>query len=168
MTTSTTPVAPGSKILTLPDAVRLLGRPRGDTVVFTNGCFDLLHRGHVEYLFAARSLGDRLVVGLNTDPSVRRLKGPGRPINSQEDRAFVLAGLAAVDAVVLFGDDTPLALVSALLPDVLVKGGDYTPDTVVGAHEVIEAGGRVVIAPLVAGRSTTGILQRAQRGGSDD
>ena len=156
------PVPPTEKVLTREEAVRRFGRPRCGVVVFTNGCFDILHRGHVEYLHAARALGDALVVGLNADASVRRLKGSGRPVNPQEDRALVLAGLAAVDAVVLFEEDTPRELIAALLPDVLVKGGDYTRDTVVGADEVEAAGGRVVIAPLVPGRSTTSILQRAR------
>lgn len=156
-----------SKILRIEDAEAAFGRPRNHALVFTNGCFDILHRGHVEYLHAARSLGERLVVGLNTDDSVRRLKGPERPVNSQEDRALVLAALAAVDAVVLFGEDTPLQLIERLLPDVLVKGGDYRAEEIVGAKEVIAAGGRVVVAPLVPGRSTTGILQRAMGGGSE-
>jgi rfaE bifunctional protein nucleotidyltransferase chain/domain len=157
-------IDPASKILTRDDLLARLGRPRSSTVVFTNGCFDLLHRGHVEYLNAARALGDLLVVGLNSDDSVRRLKGPTRPVNSEEDRAFVLAGLAAVDAVTVFGEDTPRELITALLPDVLVKGGDYTVETIVGAREVTEAGGRVVVAPLVPGRSTTSILERYRQG----
>jgi len=156
------PVPPAEKVLTREEAVRRFARPRCGAVVFTNGCFDILHRGHVEYLYAARSLGDALVVGLNSDRSVRRLKGAGRPVNGEEDRALVLAGLAAVDAVVLFEEDTPRELIAALLPDVLVKGGDYTRDTVVGGDEVEAAGGRVVIAPLVPGRSTTSILQKAR------
>lgn len=155
------PPPPESKILALDDAVARFGRPRAEeTVVFTNGCFDILHRGHVEYLHAARSLGDLLVVGLNTDDSVRRLKGAARPLNTQDDRAIVLAGLAAVDAVILFDDDTPLTLITGLLPDILVKGGDYAADDVVGAPEVRAAGGRVVIAPLVPGRSTSSLLDR--------
>ncbi len=158
---------PAAKILPREVLVDWLRRPRGSTVVFTNGCFDVLHRGHVEYLMGARALGDVLVVGLNSDDSVRRLKGPGRPVNPVEDRAFVLAGLAAVDYVTVFDEDTPRELIAALLPDVLVKGGDYTRDTVVGAGEVEAAGGRVVIAPLVPGRSTTGILERARQGGGD-
>jgi len=133
-----------------------------ERVVFTNGCFDLIHRGHVEYLAAARALGDALVVGLNSDSSVRRLKGSGRPVNSEEDRALVLASLEVVDAVVLFAEDTPIRLIRALLPAVLVKGGDYTIDSIVGAPEVIAAGGEVVVAPLVPGRSTTSILRRAR------
>ena len=151
-----------AKLLTLPTLVERFGRPRTGTVVFTNGVFDVLHRGHVEYLEAARALGDSLVVGLNSDASVGRLKGPSRPVNPQEDRAVVLGALAAVDAVVIFEDDTPLQLVEAFLPDVIVKGGDYTPETVVGAREVVAAGGRVVIAPLLPGRSTTRIVQRIQ------
>jgi D-beta-D-heptose 7-phosphate kinase/D-beta-D-heptose 1-phosphate adenosyltransferase len=156
---------PHAKILSDAALLERFGRPRrSGTVVFTNGCFDILHRGHVEYLAAARSLGDFLVVGLNSDDSVRRLKGEGRPITPQEDRAVVLAGLAAVDAVCLFGEDTPLRLISALLPDVLIKGGDYVAEEVVGAREVIAAGGEVRIAPLVPGRSTTSIVNRLQKG----
>jgi rfaE bifunctional protein nucleotidyltransferase chain/domain len=146
------------------DDARLLrefGRPRERRVVFTNGCFDVLHRGHVEYLHAARALGDALVVGLNSDESVRRLKGPSRPVNDEPDRAVVLAGLASVDAVVVFPEDTPLRLITALRPDVLVKGGDYTRDRIVGAEEVERDGGEVVVIPLVPGRSTTAILARA-------
>jgi D-beta-D-heptose 7-phosphate kinase/D-beta-D-heptose 1-phosphate adenosyltransferase len=161
MTAPFTPHA-REKLLDLPALLARFGRPREGTLVFTNGVFDVLHRGHVEYLEAARALGDHLVVGLNADASVRRLKGPTRPVNPQEDRAVVLGGLAAVDAVVLFEDDTPLRLVEALLPDVIVKGGDYQPETVVGAREVVAAGGRVVIAPLLEGRSTTRIVQRIQ------
>ena len=161
---ATPPVDPASKILDRDELLARLGRPRTGTVVFTNGCFDILHRGHVEYLDAARSLGDLLVVAVNTDESVRRLKGPTRPVNSQDDRAFVLAGLACVDAVTVFGEDTPRELIAALLPDVLVKGGDYTVDTIVGAAEVTAAGGRVVVAPLVPGRSTTSILERYRQG----
>ena len=163
-----TPMPPAEKILTLDELLRRFSRPRSATVVFTNGVFDILHRGHVEYLYAARALGDALVVGLNTDESVRRLgKGEDRPINGEDDRAMVLAGLGCVDAVTTFGDDTPRALIAALLPDVLVKGGDYTVDTIVGADEVRAAGGRVEVIPLVPGRSTTRILQRARGGGED-
>ena len=150
------------KVLQLPALLRRYPRPRAGTLVFTNGVFDVLHRGHVEYLEMARTLGDWLVVGLNSDASVRRLKGPTRPVNPEQDRAVVLGGLAAVDAVVLFEEDTPLRLVQALLPDIIVKGGDYRPDNVVGAREVMAAGGRVVIAPLLPGRSTTRIVQRIQ------
>ena len=148
------------KILSLPALLHLHARPREGTLVFTNGCFDILHRGHVEYLFAARALADTLVVGLNSDDSVRRLKGAGRPVTSELDRAVVLAGLACVDAVTLFDEDTPRALISALLPDLLVKGGDYLPDQIVGKAEVEAAGGRVIVLPYLPGRSTTDILQR--------
>lgn len=149
------------KIVGREELVARLGRPRSERVVFTNGCFDVLHRGHVEYLESARGLGDLLVVGLNTDDSVRRLKGPSRPVNPEDDRAYVLAGLAAVDYVTFFAEDTPRDLIVALLPDVLVKGGDYRKEDIVGGAEVEAAGGEVVVAPLVPGRSTTAILQRA-------
>ena len=130
--------------------------------MFTNGCFDILHRGHVEYLHQARSLGDALVVGVNTDASVETLKGPGRPVVPQGDRALVLAALESVDFVALFQEDTPRALIAQLLPDVLVKGGDYSVDRVAGREEVEKAGGRVIILPYIQGRSTTQILQRIQ------
>ncbi|MBX6333389.1 MAG: adenylyltransferase/cytidyltransferase family protein, partial [Gemmatimonadaceae bacterium] len=120
-------------------------------VVFTNGVFDLLPPGHVDHLVAARAAGDALIVGLNTDDSVRRLKGPQRPVRSEADRAYVVAALEMVDAVTLFSHDTPLELILALRPDVLVKGGDYTPDTVVGRREVEGWGGRVLIVPLTPG-----------------
>jgi rfaE bifunctional protein nucleotidyltransferase chain/domain len=141
-------------------------KAQGQKVVFTNGCFDLLHPGHVAYLEAARSLGDALVVGVNTDASARRLnKGPGRPVSPEGDRARVLAALACVDQVVLFAEDTPLALITALEPDILVKGGDYAVPEIVG-REVVEArGGRVLALPFVPGYSTTALLQRI-RGGS--
>ncbi len=132
----------------------------GERVVFTNGCFDLLHVGHVTYLERARRQGQRLVVGLNTDRSVRALKGPLRPLIGEADRARVLAALAAVDAVVLFDEETPLELILTLRPDVLAKGADYTEATVVGAPEVKSWGGQVALIPLVADRSTTGIIQR--------
>ena len=139
---------------------------RDGLVVFTNGVFDLLHPGHIDILTGARAHGDHLIVGVNSDASVRRLgKGPGRPLRSEADRAYVLAGLAAVDAVVVFDEDTPLDLVRALQPDVIVKGGDYSRDTVVGADVVTARGGRVVIIPLTPGQSTTSIIGqlRAQR-----
>ncbi|CAN5476491.1 hypothetical protein BH10BAC6_BH10BAC6_15350 [soil metagenome] len=135
---------------------------RSSTVVFTNGVFDILHAGHVMYLESARALGDTLVVGLNSDSSVRRLKGPERPVNTVEDRARVLAALRCVDHVVIFDDDTPLSVIEALLPTVLVKGGDYTRDTVVGADVVEQHGGRVVLVPLLEGRSTTSIITRVR------
>jgi len=132
----------------------------GERIVFTNGCFDLLHVGHVTYLERARRFGDRLVVGLNTDRSVRALKGDNRPVIHQEDRARVLAALAAVDAVVLFDDDTPLSLIESLRPDVLAKGADYREEAVVGAREVKSWGGQVVLIPLVENRSTTNTIRR--------
>jgi rfaE bifunctional protein nucleotidyltransferase chain/domain len=156
-------VDPTSRILERDVLLRRFAPPRGETVVFTNGCFDILHRGHITYLTRARALGDRLIVGINTDASVRRLKGAGRPVVGQDDRAYVLAALACVDAVTLFDEDTPAALISALLPDVLVKGGDYSPDQVVGRDVVERHGGRLVLIPFVSGRSTTDILHRIQR-----
>lgn len=134
-------------------------------VVFTNGCFDLLHVGHVHYLEEARSLGDGLIVGVNTDPSVQRLsKGPGRPLNPEGDRARVLAALSCVDRVVLFAEDTPLALITRLAPDILVKGGDYQLDEIVGREVVLARGGRVVALPFVPGFSTTGLIERLRSG----
>lgn len=136
-------------------------RTRPGTLAFTNGVFDLLHPGHIDVLTGARAQGDALIVGVNSDASVRRLgKGPDRPVRSEAERAYVLAGLAAVDAVVVFDEDTPLELVTAVEPDVIVKGGDYSPDTVVGADVVRARGGRVVIIPLTPGQSTTSIIQR--------
>jgi len=134
-------------------------------VVFTNGVFDLLHPGHVDLLLAARGMGEALVVGVNTDASVRRLKGPARPVRSESARAYVLAALEMVDIVVLFPQDTPLELIRALRPDVLVKGGDYVPAAVVGRSEVEGWGGHVAIVPLTAGESTTHIIE-ALRGPS--
>ena len=134
------------------------------TIVFTNGCFDILHVGHVTYLEAAKNLGDALVVGVNSDASVRRLKGKSRPINPEKDRAAVLSALRCVDFVVLFEEDTPLRIITALKPNVLVKGGDYTPDTIVGADVVRSGGGSVVTIPLVAGKSTTAIAEKIVRG----
>lgn len=135
-------------------------RRAGGTVVFTNGCFDILHRGHVDLLRAARSMGDLLVVGVNTDESVRRLKGPGRPWVPEGDRAAVLGALADVDLVVLFAEDTPLDLIRELRPQVLVKGADYRPQEVVGADVVTDLGGRVELVPLTEGRSTTDLLRK--------
>lgn len=154
---------PAHKILSREELLRRYGAPRNDRVVFTNGCFDILHRGHVTYLTQARALGDRLVVGINTDHSVRRLKGAGRPVVAEDDRAYVLAALACVDAVTLFDEDTPRQLIEALLPDVLVKGGDYAPEQVVGREVVERHGGRLVLIPFVEGRSTTRILHRIQK-----
>lgn len=146
--------------MTRAEAARWRAAQHG-AVVFTNGVFDLLHPGHIDVLTGARAQGDLLVVGVNSDASVRRLgKGPDRPVRSEAERAYVLAGLAAVDAVVVFDEDTPLELVRALQPDVIVKGGDYSPDTVVGADLVRARGGRVIIIPLTPGQSTTSIIQR--------
>jgi D-beta-D-heptose 7-phosphate kinase/D-beta-D-heptose 1-phosphate adenosyltransferase len=136
-------------------------RARGERIVFTNGCFDILHVGHVTLLQRARREGDRLVVGVNTDESVSRLKGPSRPIIGEEERSKVLAALSSVDAVILFDEPTPMALIHAIRPHVLVKGGDYTEDTVVGAKEVRSWGGKVVLVPLVEGFSTTDVLKKA-------
>jgi len=155
----------GSKVLALAEVQALCARWRaqGERVVFTNGCFDLVHAGHVGLLAYARQAGDRLVLGVNADSSVRALKGPSRPLNPEGDRATVLAALAAVDAVVIFAEQTPLALINALRPDVLVKGADYREDQVVGAAEVRSWGGRVVLAPLLDSRSTTKIIERMTR-----
>ena len=129
-------------------------------LVFTNGVFDLLHPGHVDVLRGARAEGDALLVGINSDDSVRRLKGPTRPLRSAVERAYVLAALADVDAVVIFEQDTPLDLVRYLEPDVIVKGGDYRPETIVGAAEVLARGGRVVVIPLTPGQSTTSLIEK--------
>jgi rfaE bifunctional protein nucleotidyltransferase chain/domain len=153
-------------------AAKLLGRQaavawrRGipGRLVFTNGIFDVLHRGHVALLVAARREGDALVVGLNTDASARRLKGPERPINRERDRAYVLGALGCVDAVVLFDEDTPAEIVAALQPDVLVKGADYGPGQIVGADVVEARGGRVVRVPLEPGFSTTGLIEKVRGG----
>ena len=133
-------------------------------VVFTNGVFDLLHVGHVDLLTAARALGDHLIVALNSDASVRRLKGPSRPVRSEAERAYVLAALEAVDAVTVFEQDTPLDVIRALRPDVLVKGGDYSLDTIVGRTEVESWGGRVQVVPLTPGQSTTRIIEALRAG----
>jgi rfaE bifunctional protein nucleotidyltransferase chain/domain len=143
--------------------IRKALRRRGKRVVFTNGTFDIIHRGHVEYLAAARKMGDVLVVGLNTDASIRRIKGKNRPINPQRDRAIVLASLASVDYVCLFGGDTPAALIARLVPDVLVKGADWKASAIGGADVVLAHGGAVRRVRLTAGRSTTGVIERVLR-----
>jgi D-beta-D-heptose 7-phosphate kinase/D-beta-D-heptose 1-phosphate adenosyltransferase len=135
-------------------------RQRGKTIVFTNGCFDLLHVGHVKYLQAARKLGDLLVLGLNSDDSIKRLKGPNRPLIGESERAHILAALDCIDYVVVFDEDTPLELITALRPDVLVKGGDYTPEGVVGREIVESYGGRVELINFVDGKSTTNIINK--------
>jgi D-glycero-beta-D-manno-heptose 1-phosphate adenylyltransferase len=148
--------------VTLADAVRLVERLRADgrTIVFTNGVFDLLHPGHVRYLGHARTLGDALVVGVNSDASVRANRGPGRPITPQQERAEILSALACVDAVVVFEETTPHAVIQALQPDVLVKGADWGEDEIVGRDIVEARGGRVVRAPVEAGYSTTAIIKK--------
>ncbi|MFY9554443.1 MAG: D-glycero-beta-D-manno-heptose 1-phosphate adenylyltransferase [Blastocatellia bacterium] len=138
-------------------------RTAGRTLVFTNGCFDLLHPGHVRYLSEARSLGDALVVALNSDRAVRALKGRGRPIMSEEERAEVIAALEAVDYVIIFDEDTPRELIDDLLPDVLVKGGDWPLDQIIGREEVEAAGGRVLSLPYVEGCSTSKIIERVAK-----
>jgi D-beta-D-heptose 7-phosphate kinase/D-beta-D-heptose 1-phosphate adenosyltransferase len=151
----------GAQVLSWEEAARWRRAVPG-RVVFTNGVFDLLHPGHVDLLASARAEGDALIVGVNSDASVRRLKGVDRPVRSEHERAHVLAALRDVDAVVIFAEDTPLELVRHLRPDVLVKGGDYTPDTVVGREDVESWGGRVVIVPLRPGQSTTSIIERVR------
>jgi D-beta-D-heptose 7-phosphate kinase/D-beta-D-heptose 1-phosphate adenosyltransferase len=135
-------------------------RAEGRRVVFTNGCFDLLHVGHVRYLREARSLGDALMVAINSDRSVRALKGAGRPLTNEAERAEVLSALASVDFVTVFDEDSPRSLIAELLPDVLVKGGDYAPEEIHGREETEAAGGRVLALPFVEGASTTSIIQR--------
>jgi D-glycero-beta-D-manno-heptose 1-phosphate adenylyltransferase len=158
------PTASTSKVATRADALARIGMlPR--PLVMTNGVFDLLHRGHVAYLEAARALGAALVVAVNSDASVKRLdKGADRPLNTQDDRMAVLAALAAVDLVLPFDDDTPRDLIVAAMPDVLVKGGDYTAETTAGAAEVLAHGGRFVAIPFAFDRSTTALVSRIRRG----
>jgi rfaE bifunctional protein nucleotidyltransferase chain/domain len=154
------------EILTLEEAILQFGREKrnGRRVVFTNGCFDLLHPGHIGSLEQARSLGDALIVGLNSDASVRKLKGAGRPVLPERERAEILAALECVDAVVIFNAPTPREVIARLLPDVLVKGGDWPGDQIVGREEVEAAGGRVVSIPVVPGYSTTEILRKIREG----
>ncbi len=151
--------------MTRDDAVRFVAarRAQGQTIVFTNGVFDLLHPGHVRYLQRARQLGDALVVGLNGDRSVGRNKGPERPITPEHERAEILSALACVDAVVIFDEDTPHDLIAAIQPDVLVKGADWAADAIVGRDIVEARGGRVVRVPIEAGHSTTTIVERIRR-----
>jgi D-beta-D-heptose 7-phosphate kinase/D-beta-D-heptose 1-phosphate adenosyltransferase len=154
------------KLASRGEAARWVRRQQvqGRRVVFTNGCFDLLHLGHVRYLEQARSLGEALVVGVNTDASVRRLdKGPGRPLTPEANRARVVAALACVDRVVLFPEDTPLELITALEPDILVKGGDYRLEEIVGREVVLARGGRVHVIPFFEGYSTTALMARIRR-----
>lgn len=135
-------------------------RSAGETIVFTNGCFDILHRGHVEYLAQAADLGDKLIVGLNTDASVKRLKGENRPVNDEKSRALLLSALQFVDVVVFFDEDTPYELIKQVQPDILVKGNDYKPEEIVGYDIVTAKGGKVLTIDLVEGFSTTKIISR--------
>lgn len=150
------------RIVTLDElrSIREELRRNRKTVVFTNGCFDIIHRGHIDYLSKAKALGDVLVVGLNADTSVTRIKGSQRPIVPQEDRAVILASLSPVDYVCLFAEDTPMALINAIVPDVLVKGADWNIADIVGRETVERAGGKVATIDVVPGRSTTGIIER--------
>lgn len=152
------------KIISLPEAIRLAAqwRVKSKTIAFTNGVFDLLHSGHIFSLSAAAAEADYLIVGINSDASTKRLKGDARPINDEQSRALLVASLIMVDAVILFDEDTPFTLISSILPDVLVKGGDYTIEQIVGAKEVMAAGGRVVINKTLEGFSTTGIIRKMQ------
>ena len=157
------PRDPATKVVSREETVRRAGPGRAFRLVFTNGCFDLLHPGHVECLSRARELGDVLLVAVNSDASVRRLgKGPGRPLVGERSRAGVVAALECVDLVTVFDEDTPRELVAALQPDVLVKGGDYREEEVVGAGTVRARGGEVVIVPLLAGHSTSGLVERVE------
>ena len=132
----------------------------GQKIVFTNGCFDILHRGHVEYLTEAKACGDKLVTALNSDSSIRSLKGEARPIQSQEDRAVILDALESVDLVVIFDQETPAKIIKSLLPDVLTKGGDYLAETIVGADTVTENGGEIKVIPFRSGQSTSSIVEK--------
>jgi D-beta-D-heptose 7-phosphate kinase/D-beta-D-heptose 1-phosphate adenosyltransferase len=152
------------KILTLPELQKKLAQWRvlSKTMAFTNGCFDILHTGHITALTEAGNHADFLVVGVNSNTSVTKLKGENRPVNDEHARALLLASLSMVDAVIIFNQDTPLELIKAIQPDVLVKGGDYKLEEIVGAKEVMEAGGKVIINPIVAGFSTTNIIHKLQ------
>ena len=154
------------EILTLEEAILRFGREKrnGRRIVFTNGCFDLLHPGHIGSLEQARALGDALMVGLNSDASVRELKDAGRPVLPEHERAEILSALESVDAVIIFDEPTPREVIARLLPDVLVKGGDWPGDQIVGREEVEAAGGRVVSIPVVPGYSTTAILRKIREG----
>lgn len=138
-------------------------KARGNRIVFTNGCFDILHPGHTRYLWAARQLGDSLIVAVNSDRSVRAIKGPGRPIMSQEERTELLAALGFVDGVVIFDEENPLQVIEALVPDILVKGGDWPEDRIIGADVVKMSGGEVRRIPFVTGHSTTAIIEKIKR-----
>jgi D-beta-D-heptose 7-phosphate kinase/D-beta-D-heptose 1-phosphate adenosyltransferase len=151
-----------NKIYSLDEMIRQVKRWRlcSKSIVFTNGVFDLLHEGHMASLQQAASYGDILIVAVNNDESVRKLKGPSRPVNNEKSRALLLANLMVTDAVILFEEETPLNLIKAILPDVLVKGGDYTIEQIAGAKEVIENGGQVILANIIEGVSTTSIINK--------
>lgn len=153
------------KIFSLPELLKTVAgwRSQGDKIVFTNGCFDLLHLGHVDYLEKARQLGNKLVLGLNTDASISRIKGPARPLQDEMSRARIMASLLFVDAVVLFDQNTPLELIEAVQPEILVKGDDYTIENIVGHEVVIAKGGSVATVPLVKGYSTTNIVKKIEK-----
>ncbi|MBS1669131.1 MAG: D-glycero-beta-D-manno-heptose 1-phosphate adenylyltransferase [Bacteroidetes bacterium] len=153
------------KIVELPELLKQINRWRflDKTIVFTNGCFDILHPGHIASLSQAAAEADYLIVGLNADDSVKKLKGEGRPVNDQQSRALLLASLLMVDAVVIFEEETPLNLISAILPDVLVKGGDYKIEDIVGAKEVMANGGKVVINPIIPCFSSSGLIEKIHR-----
>lgn len=150
------------QVLKWADVESTLASQKNKKIVFTNGCFDLLHVGHIRYLQEARKLGDILVVGVNADASVRRLKGPTRPVQNENDRAEILAALGAVDYTVLFSEDTPLELIQKVKPNILVKGGDWKPEQIVGADFVMSHGGKVMSLQFVEGRSTTKLIEKAK------
>ena len=154
------------KVFTIDGLMHQLKRWRlqNRKIVFTNGVFDILHEGHIASLTEAAGYGHILIIGLNTDASVKRLKGESRPVNGEQSRALLLASLVMVDAVILFDEDTPLNLICSIMPDTMVKGGDYTPDQIVGATEVIANGGELKIVPILEGFSTTGIIERMRSG----
>jgi D-beta-D-heptose 7-phosphate kinase/D-beta-D-heptose 1-phosphate adenosyltransferase len=153
------------KIYTLPKLLQQVAawKMLGKTIAFTNGCFDILHEGHIFSLSQAAKEGDVLIVGVNSDASTRELKGPSRPINNEHSRSLLLASLIMTDAVIVFGEPTPRELIVALMPDVIVKGGDYSVEQVAGGKEVMANGGRVVINPIIEGFSTTGILDKIRK-----
>jgi D-glycero-beta-D-manno-heptose 1-phosphate adenylyltransferase len=154
-----------AKILTTEDLKRKVAQWRflGKTIAFTNGCFDILHAGHISSLSEAAKVADILIVGLNADSSVKGLKGPGRPVNNEESRALLLASLCLVDGVVLFSDPTPLELIKLVMPDFLVKGGDYKIEEIAGAREVLAVGGKVLINPIIEGFSTTSLIEKLKQ-----
>lgn len=159
------PLQTSDKICTLSEAIqrRNVWKMESEQVVFTNGCFDILHLGHVDYLEKAHQTGTKMIVAVNSDASVRTLKGPERPVNNEYARARIIASLQFVDLVIVFNEETPLELINVLIPDILVKGDDYSIETIVGAKEVIAAGGQVKTIPLVPSYSTTGIIQKLKQ-----